>query len=174
MPILSRLRRAATALLACSLFAASAFAADQPIPFRVEADMLDGSRYSLDDSRGSITLLSFWSPDSLASRKCIAELQRFHAAYESRGVKVVAISTVNDPALLRAFTAKRKLNLPVAMLGEHNVGPLPEHQLPIVLVFDRDGKLVASRAGLFSYRMLEVLTVPPLMKPVSGTVPQPG
>lgn len=136
--------------------------------------MLDGSRYSLEDSRGSITLLSFWSPDSLASRKCLGELQRFHATYESRGVKVVAISTLNDAAMLRTFAAKRKLNLPLAMLGENNVGPLPEHLLPIVLVLDRDGKVVASRAGLYSYRMLEVLAVPPLMKPASGTAAQPG
>lgn len=169
MPILPRLR---TAFLAGLLLTTSAFAADQAAPLRVEAEMLDGSRYALDDSRGSITLLSFWSPDSLASRKCIAELQRFHAAYENRGVKVLAISTTNDPALLRAFTAKRKLSLPVAMLGEHNLGAIPEDQLPIVLVLDRDGKVVASRAGLFSYRMLEVLAVPPLMTPVSGTASQ--
>ncbi|WP_420476056.1 TlpA disulfide reductase family protein [Noviherbaspirillum sp. ST9] len=169
MPILSRIR---TAFLAGLLVAASAFAADQPAPLRVEAEMLDGSRYVLDDSRGFITLLSFWSPDSLASRKCLGELQRFHQDYESRGVKVVAISTVNDAAMLRAFTAKRKLSLPVAMLGENNLGAIPEDQLPIVLVLDRDGKVVASRAGLFSYRMLEVLAVPPLMKPVSGTTPQ--
>jgi hypothetical protein len=167
MRILSRLR--AAAILATGiLIAAPAFSApDEPNPLRMEAEMLDGSPYSLKDSRGSITVLSFWSPDSLASRKCIAELQRFTADYEKQGVKVIAVSTVNDPALLRAFTAKRKLSLPVAMLGENNLGPLPEHQMPIVLVFDRDGKLVASRAGLFSYRVLEVLAVPPLMKPVS-------
>ena len=173
MPILSRLRTTAAALVT-GLFLTAAIAADQPAPLRVNAEMLDGSRFSLEDGRGSITLLSLWSPDSLASRKCLGELQRFHAAYESRGVKVVAISTVTDAPTLRAFTAKRKLNLPVAMLGEHNIGPLPEHQLPIVLVFDRDGNLVASRAGLFSYRMLEVLAVPPLMKPASGTAAQPG
>lgn len=154
--------------MAGALFAASAFAADDAPPVRIEAELLDGSRYSLEQGRGAITLLSFWSPDSLASRKCIAELQRFHAAYESRGVKVLAISTTDDPAVLRAFVAKRKLSLPVGMLGEHNAGPLPEHQLPIVLVFDREGKLVASRAGLFSYRVLEVLAVPPLMKASSG------
>ena len=173
MPTLSRLRTTASALIAGLALATSAFAAD-PAPLRVEAQMLDGSRYSLEDGRGAITLLSFWSPDSLASRKCLGELQRFHAAYESQGVKVVAMSTVNDAAMLRTFVAKRKLSLPVAMLGEHNVGPLPEHLMPIVLVFDRDGKLVASRNGLFSYRVLEVLAVPPLMKPPSGTAPQPG
>lgn len=173
MPISSRLRTTVIALIAGLILAASAFAAD-PTSLRIEAEMLDGSRYSLEDGQGAITVLSFWSPDSLASRKCLGELQRFHAAYERRGVKVVAMSTVNDAAMLRTFLAKRKLNLPVAMLGEHNVGPLPEHQLPIVLVFDREGKLVASRAGLFSYRVLEVLAVPPLMKPESGAAAQPG
>jgi hypothetical protein len=174
MPILSRLRTTAAALVSGLFLATSSIAADQPAPMRIDAQMLDGGRYSLEDTRGSITLLSFWSPDSLASRKCLGELQRFHAEYESRGVKVVAVSTVNDAAMLRAFVAKRKLNVPVAMLGEHNLGPLPEHRLPIVLVFDRDGQLVASRAGLYSYRMLEVLAVPPLMKPVSGAAAQPG
>lgn len=171
MSILCRLGTAARTIATSLLLATSAIAADLP---RVEAQMLDGNRFSLEDNRGSITLLSFWSTDSLASRKCIAELQRFHAAYQDRGVKVIAVSTQDDAAVLRAFTAKRKLSLPVATLGEHNLGALPEHQLPIVLVFDREGNLVASRAGLFSYRVLEVLAVPPLMKPVSGPAGQPG
>lgn len=168
MSVLPLLRTGAVSVLAAVLVATSALAADPQAPMRVEADMLDGTRYSLEDSRGSITLLSFWSPDSLASRKCIAELQRFHEAYAHRGMRVVAISTVNDADRLRAFMAKRKLSLPVAMLGEHNAGNLAEHQLPIVHVFDREGRLVASRAGLFSYRVLEVLAVPPLMKPASA------
>jgi len=165
----SRLRAAAT-LTVGILIASAAFASsDQATPLRIEAELLDGSRYSLNDSRGDITLLSLWSPDSLASRKCIAELQRFASDYAGRGVKVVAVSTLNDADTLRAFVTKRKLTLPVAMLADHNLGPLPEQQMPIVLVFDRNGKLVASRAGLFSYRVLEVLAVPPLMKPASTT-----
>ena len=172
MPILPRLGAAVRMFVAGGLLATSVLAAaDVP---RLAAEMLDGSPYSLEDSRGFITLVSFWSPDSLASRKCIAELQRFHADYADRGVKVLAVSTLDDTNALRAFAAKRKLSLPVGTLGDHNLGPLPEHQLPIVLVFDRDGTLVASRAGLFSYRVLEVLAVPPLMKPASGPAKQPG
>lgn len=157
-------RFAATFLSAVVLSTASAFASDEPASHRrVEAGLLDGTRYSLGDGRAGLTVLSFWSPDSLASRKCIWELQRFASAYESREVATIAVSTLRDADQLRAFVAKRKLKLPVAMLEQHDLGALPEHLLPIVYVFDRDGRLLASRTGLYSYRALEAL-VAPLLK----------
>jgi len=155
-------RRFAAAVLSAILLPAAA-ASDTTgtaSPRRVEAELLDGTHYSLGDSRSGLTVLSFWSPDSLASRKCIWELQRFASAYESRGVATVAVSTLKDTGLLSAFVAKRKLQLPVAILEDHDLGALPEHLMPIVHVFDKDGRLLASRAGLYSYRSLEALVVP--------------
>lgn len=131
-------------------------------PTLVEAEMLDGTPYSLQDSRGAVTVLSIWSPESLASRKCIWELERFAAAYQSRDVRTIAISTLKDPDELRLFIASRKLTLPVAMLGNHNLGRIDEPRLPLVYVFDRDGKLQTVHAGLFSMRALERLVAPQL------------
>lgn len=140
-------------------------AADQePRTHRVEAEMLDGSSYSLADRRADITLISVWSPDSIASRKCIWELQRFASAYAARGVYTLAASTVGDKDALRAFVAERKLSLPVAILGQHDFGRLVEQRLPLVYVFDRDGRLRATHAGLFSLKVLERL-VAPLLPP---------
>ncbi len=139
-------------------------AADQPAEALViEAEMLDGSHYSLAEHKGGITLISLWSPESLSSRKCIAELQRFAASYASRGVYTLAASTLNDKTELRQFIATRKLSLPVAVLGKHNLGKLEEWKLPIVYVFDRDGKLQATHAGLFSMAILERLVAPQLI-----------
>jgi hypothetical protein len=146
-------RRLALALAALPL----AVAAQGMTPVRIETEMLDGSTYSLADSRGNITLISVWSPESLSSRKCIWELQRFASAYESRGVRTIAVSTLNDKDALREFVAKRQLGLPVASLGKHDLGPLDEQRLPLVYVFDRDGRLQATHAGLFSLRVLEQL-----------------
>ena len=151
-------RRLALALAALPL----AVAAQGAASVRIETEMLDGNTYSLADNRGNITLISLWSPESLASRKCIWELQRFASAYESRGVRTIAASTLNDKDALREFVAKRKLGLPVAILGEHNLGPLDEQRLPLVYVFDRDGRLQATHAGLFSLRVLEQLVAPQL------------
>ena len=140
-------------------------AADQQVEaIVVEAEMLDGSPYSLADHKDEITLISVWSPESLSSRKSIWELQRFAARYASRGVSTLAASTLTEKAALRQFIATRKLSLPVAVLGKHSLGKLEERNLPIVYVFDRNGKLRATHAGLFSMAVLERL-VAPLLTP---------
>jgi peroxiredoxin len=130
----------------------------------IEAEMLDGTYYSLSDHKGEITLISVWSPESLSSRKCIGELQRFAASYASRGVHTLAASTLDDKTALSQFIVKRHLSLPVAILGKHDLGKLDDWKLPIVYVFDRDGKLRATHAGLFSMALLERM-VEPLLTP---------
>lgn len=157
-------RRLALTLFALLPALPLAAADQQATPLRLEAEMLDGSPYSLADRRGGITLVSVWSPESLASRKCLWELQRFASAYESRGVSTLAASTPTDKNTLREFVAKRQLNMPVAILGQHGLGPLDEYRLPLVYVFDRNGQLQATHAGLFSMRVLERL-VAPLLPP---------
>ena len=163
MELTSVRRRLALALFA--LLPALPLAAADPEPIRVEAEMLDGSPYSLAGREDKITLLSAWSPESLSSRKSIWELQRFASAYESRGIYTLAVSTLNDKSALRGFIAKRKLSLPVAILGKHDLGRLDELRLPLVYVFDSKGQLLATHAGLFSMAVLERL-VAPLLPPL--------
>lgn len=140
-------------------------AADPPVEaLVVEAEMLDGSPYSLANHKGEVTLIAVWSPESLSSRKSIWELQRFSASYASRGVYTLATSTLKEKAALRQFIATRELSLPVAVLGKHSLGKLEEGKLPIVYVFDRNGNLRATHAGLLSMAVLERL-VAPLLTP---------
>jgi len=139
---------------------AAADNSQQVQPIQVEALLLDGSRYSLAENRSAVTVLSVFSPESLASRKCIWELQRFASAYETRGVETLAISTTQDADELRQFVKKRKLSLPVGMLGNNNLGKIDEIRMPLVYVFDRDGKLQVTHSGLFSYGVLERLVSP--------------
>jgi hypothetical protein len=154
----------ALALFAGVLFAgsgATASAADQVSEaHHVEAEMLDGGAYSLTARDAGITLISVWSPESLSSRKSIGELERFAGAYASRGVYTLAASTLDDKDALRAFVAKRKLTVPVAVLGKHDLGKQDELRLPLVYVFDAKGQLRAAHAGLFSLRVLEGMVVP--------------
>lgn len=168
MPIFhpGRLSRFGKALLLIHLFAGLAFlpaaspAGETSTPSRLQAQRLDGNPYSLADSRGTVTLVALWSPDSLASRKCIWELQRFTTLFGGRGVTVVAVSTSADADRLRRFAAERQLDLPIAILGDNDFGPMPEQALPIVHVFDREGRLRSSRRGLFRLRDLESMVEP--------------
>lgn len=90
----------------------------------------------------------------------MGELDRFFAAYQSRDVNTLAVSTVRDAEVLHQFAAKRNLQVPLAMLGDHNLGKIKEQQLPVVYVFDRDGKFHSMHVGLLSYRVLERLVAP--------------
>lgn len=158
----SHLKRiAARLLLALALAPLSAAGQEQRAePVQVEALRLDGTRYSLADSRGAITVVSVWSPESIASRKCIGELQRFATMYQERGIKVIAISTIGDADQLQRFAAQRELTIPLATMGETNLGPFYNHELPQLYVFDRDGKLKGTHRGLYRLRILEQLVAP--------------
>lgn len=157
-------RSVAFALLALAASLPVAAASSPAAPSRIDARMLDGSPYSLAASRGAITVISIWSPDSLSSRKCIWELQRFSSAYESHGVRTLAISTTTDADALHDIVTQRKLSLPVGVLGDHDLGMIDEMRLPLVYVFDADGQLRATHAGLYSLRVLEAMVAPYLSR----------
>jgi hypothetical protein len=129
-------------------------------PPSLKALRLDGSRYTLGDSRGVITVVVIWSPESLASRKSLGELQRFTAQHPQNEVNVIAVSTLENATYLRHFADDRQLALPLAILGQTNLGPFPEPTLPHIHVFDRNGKLHASHRGLFRLQTLEELVAP--------------
>lgn len=142
--------------LLVTLFAGVVGAADAlpPLP-PLQAETLAGERLAPGSQRGAVSVLFLWSPDSLASRKSIGELQRFDDAFRTRGVRTLAISTLRDGQRLRAYAAANRLQLPLLMLGENELGPLPEQRLPILYVLDRNGGVRAAHAGLFRLRDLE-------------------
>jgi peroxiredoxin len=144
-------------LAAVPLFAVGG---EQAVPPLLEAQKLDGSRYSLNDSRGVPSVLVVWSPESLASRKSLGELQRFTALHQQREVNVIAISTSGDAERLRHFANERQLLLPLAIMENTNLGPFSEQSLPRIYVFDRNGKLNGAHHGLFRLRKIEEMIAP--------------
>ncbi len=152
----------ATALhLICSMHPASAATADAAAkPARLIASGSDGQPTSLTDGRGRTALVIFWSPESLASRKSLHELQRFAAATENKGIFLLAVSTSLDRNKVLAFMTERKLSFPYAFRGEDDFGAVDEQRLPIVLVFDTEGKLLRQHAGMFHQKILRRLIDP--------------
>lgn len=131
---------------------AGAAAAEPGIAPRLEAAMLDGTAFSLADSRGSVVAVMVWSPTSLASRKSLPEWQRFHSAFSKRGAVILALSAVDDTKEIRRVAEARGVQAPLGVLGLHELGPLSEARLPAIRVFDRAGRLVATHDGLFRLR----------------------
>ncbi|PKO85661.1 MAG: hypothetical protein CVU18_19000 [Betaproteobacteria bacterium HGW-Betaproteobacteria-12] len=156
--------RLLAALLPLLLATPAAIGSDATGAPVLEVQQLDGSRLTLADTRGAITVVVFWSAESLASRKSLGELQRFAALPEQREIRIIAVSTLNDAGQLRHFASERQLDLPLAILGLTNLGPFPEPSLPHIHVFDRSGRLHASHRGLFRLQTLDAM-VAPLRRP---------
>lgn len=149
------------ALLAAGLCLGTAVADDDTAaPSRLSAQYLDGRPVSLADGKGRIALVIFWSPESLASRKSLPELQRFIDESDHSQVFILAVSTSGEPKALESFLTGRALDLPVVLRGDDDFGAQLEWQLPIAYVFDDTGRFVRRRAGLFNTKTLRALTVP--------------
>jgi len=163
-----RVIRLLPVLLAAAFFPFLAEAGEQSSPSRLEATLLDGTPFSLAAQRGTMTLLVLWSPDSLPSRKSLGELQRFHAASDAAKVRTVAVSTVADQERVRHYVVQQQFTFSVALLGDHDFGPVSEQRLPVLYVFDQYGVLLAQRAGLFRLRDItqgmEALTKVPSLR----------
>ena len=133
-------------------------------PARLVASGSDGRPVSLADGQGRTALVVFWSPESLASRKSLHELQRFAAATENKDLFVLAVSTSLDRDKLQAVMAERILSFPYAIRGEDDFGAIDEQRLPLVLVFDAEGRLLRQHTGMFHQKMLRRL-IDPGVKP---------
>ncbi|MFC5299774.1 TlpA family protein disulfide reductase [Azospira restricta] len=158
-------RRGRVLFAALALLTAASAAADAPATLPpLQAETLAGERLAPAVAPGAVTVLFLWSPDSLAARKSVGELQRFDAAFRARGVRTLAISTLRDAERLRAYAAEQRLDFPQLILGEHGLGPLPNERLPRLYVLDRDGRVRAAHAGLFRLRDLERAVEPLLSR----------
>lgn len=146
------------ALLAAGLCLGAAVMADDVLaPSRLSAQRLDGQPVSLADGKGRTSLLIFWSPESLASRKSLPELQRFIDESDHKQLFILAVSTSGELKSLESFLAGRALVIPAALRGDDDFGTQAEWQLPIAYVFDDAGRFVRRRAGLFNAKILRSL-----------------
>ena len=118
------------------------------------AKTIDGHPISLQEGRGKTSLVVYWSPESLAFRKSVYELQRFVAAPESKDIFLLTISTSADAGAVQTFMADRQLSFPYALRGEDGLGAIDESRLPIVQMFDAEGHLRKQRAGLFNLKIM--------------------
>jgi len=148
------LRRAGLWLALLLAAGPAASAAEPPALPPLQATTLAGDPVTI-AADGRLTVLLLWSPDSLASRKSIGELERFAAAYRDRDVRTLAISTLHDGERLQYYAEAHALTLPLLVLGDHDLGPLPEHRLPLIYLLDRQGRVRAIHSGLFRLRDLE-------------------
>lgn len=83
---------------------------------------LDGKQHDLSSLRGSFALLTFWTAQAPACRTALAHLQQRRAAFNSAGLKSLAICTDEDTAPAKRLAAQLRLDLPVAFANADTAG----------------------------------------------------
>jgi peroxiredoxin len=140
----------ATILLGC--LSISAFGAQPQHPFAPKAQFigLDGGHVALDQFRGSVVVMNFWTTSCSI---CLAEtssLEALHRQYGPQGLRVLGIALENDPEKVRLVSQQHSLTYPIAIGGED----LEEHfgieGFPVTLVIGRDGRIYSQHTGATS------------------------
>ncbi len=116
---------------------------DKPAPL-FELHDLEGHLYRLQDYRGRIVVINFWSAECPISQDYDLYFNEFVERYEPQGVVLLAIdsNTYEDEAIFREALSQRSLKFPVLRDPGNAVADLyGAETTPHVFVVDREGIL---------------------------------
>jgi thiol-disulfide isomerase/thioredoxin len=161
---------AAAALLAVILRARrpGAEAARPPLTPDFAVTDMEGRRLALADLKGKVVLVDFWATWCGPCREEVPALVSLQSRYGPRGLQIVGISLDDDPAPVREFYARYRMNYPVALgsaaLAERFGGILG---LPVAFLIDRGGRIRAKHVGQTAPAVFEK-EVQGLLQPAPG------
>jgi peroxiredoxin len=117
---------------------------------------LSGRKLTLADYRGKVVLLNFWATWCGPCREEVPEFVDLQSKYRDQGLVVIGISMDDDPAPVREFYERYRMNYPVAMgddaLAERFGGIIG---LPTSFIIQRDGHIFAKQTGAADVEMFE-------------------
>ncbi len=133
----------------------------------------DGKTFSSRSLDGKVTVVSVWASWCSTSRRQLPVLTRLQDKYGSRAVQVLAFSFDHSESDHNEFLAQERVNFPTVFARngkglevvrdlQAQAGPL--EAVPILLIYDKSGRLVSRTVGFLNMAKLEGL-LDPLLKP---------
>lgn len=122
-----------------------------PLPDR-PFKSLSGESINLNSLTGSVTLLNFWATWCPPCRKEMPSIERLKAAMAGDNFRIVAISTGETEATVRAFLAREGYTFPIYLDESGALGSeFASQGIPTTYVVDARGMIVAGAVGAREY-----------------------
>ena len=142
--------------LAISVLAMPLFAADShpPAP-QVSFSSLSGEALSLQQFRGSVVLLNFWTTSCGVCLSEIPTLSALQDRYRPAGLRVLGVALDDDAEKVRAFAAHRHLNYTLAIGSQQIEERFGTGVFPVTFMIGRDGRIYSRHTGAVTQEALE-------------------
>jgi peroxiredoxin len=122
-----------------------------------------GRRVSLSDFKGKVILLDFWATWCIPCKKEIPGFIELQKKFGDRGLQVIGLSVDDTLTVAKTYAADMKMNYPVLLAeGKEDIlkayDPIPS--IPVSVIIDRQGRIVARHLGIASMDVFEKEIVP--------------
>lgn len=143
---LPRLAAAVLALALCLGPAACADAGDAG-GFKGPLDSVDILR-AVTEARGKVVVLNFWASWCQPCRMEIPELKKVRERFGADELYLLGVSVDHDARMYQSFVDKAGFNYPVGLGSAEALEMFQVGQVPRMMVYDRQGRLVLNREGV--------------------------
>jgi len=107
-----------------------------------------GKKISLEKFRGKVVFLNFWATWCESCREEMPSMERLYQEFKGKGLEIVAVNVKDKRPAALAFVKELKLNYPILMDPEGEVGLLyGAFGLPVTYLIDRKGIVLARLWG---------------------------
>lgn len=112
------------------------------------ATTLDGRPFSIDSARGRVVILNVWATWCTPCRTEMPALERLSQVFRGRNVEIVAVSTDDDPVLVRPFVEQLGLTFTVVHDDDDVLGKrYLVNGLPTTFIIDKQGNIARRELG---------------------------
>lgn len=136
--------------------AATLVAADShPLAPSLSFTGLSGEKVSVDQFRGSVVLLNFWTTSCSVCLSEIPTLSALQAEYASQGLRVIGVALDDRAETVRRFAEQRHPNYTLALGNPGVRDQLGIEGFPVTFVIGRDGRMYSRHLGGANKEALE-------------------
>lgn len=110
-----------------------------------DAKLVDGAEtfVAMERYKGRVVVLDFWAGWCAECKRTIPQVQRLAAAYASEGLLVVGVNVGETQSVAARYAKELGIEYPIALDPELELSDkLGGGKLPLLVVVDRDGKIV--------------------------------